>query len=276
MRWRFVSAARRLAAVVCVPSAIGCASEAPAPAATADQDLVGGTAEMRYTGVGYLADTANPGVALCGATLIAPNVAVTAAHCVYRNRAKKLAFGVGELAAKTQYPVAEIAYHPDSHLEAAGSVDLVHALLLYDVAYLVLANPVANAAPLGLPTTKPALQCNARLVGYGSAPSGNAQIRKGLDGCVFLNAKLASDTIVEVRPKMGGAVCHRDGDEGHAAVVLDAKGAPQLLGLYVGSVTQGLTDCKKYVQLLNGYEASFGYGDFYAKGIARGQQLLGK
>ncbi len=265
-----------LCAAVAAFLPLACASDPEPVAAGDDQQLIGGTAESRYLGVGYLADAAKPTTPLCGATLIAPNVAVTAAHCAYRNRTKTLVFGVGELKAQTQYAIAETVYHPDGHLEPTSKIDLVHTLLLYDVAYVVLTKPVANAEPLGVPTTKPALQCNVRLVGYGPSGSGTTPIRKGVDGCAVLNAKLASDTIVEVRPKMGGAVCHRDGDEGHAAVVLDAKGKPQLLGLYVGSVTQGLTDCKKFVQLLNGYEASFGFQAFYAKGIARGKQVLGQ
>ena len=87
-----------------------------------------------------------------------------------------------------------------------------------------------------------------------------------------LNAELASDSIVEIAPRDGGAVCHRHGDEGHAAVVPDETESPVLVGLYVGSVTQWFSDCKKYLQYLNGYEATFGFA--YAAGDGSPRALL--
>ena len=252
-----------------------CASETAPVAEDQSAELVGGTAEARWQGVGYLVDTAGANTALCGATLIAPNVVVTAGHCAWRNRTKKLAFGTGELQAKKRTAVVEIAYDPGAHLEAQGSIDLVHTLLLNDLAYLVLATAVPGVEPIALQATKPVMACNAHLVGYGQNNS-NQLVRKGVDGCVLFNAKLGSDAIVEVRPTKGGAVCHRDGDEGHPALLVGSDGKPQLLGVYVGSVTQGLTDCKKFLQLLNGYEASFGHAAFYNQGIARGKQVLGQ
>jgi hypothetical protein len=40
-----------------------------------------------------------------------------------------------------------------------------------------------------------------------------------------------------------------------------------LVGFYVGSVTQGITDCRRGVQFLNGYESAYGYRDFFAEAI---------
>ena len=59
-----------------------------------------------------------------------------------------------------------------------------------------------------------------------------------------------------------------------AAVAPDAAGAPVLVGVYVGSVTQALSDCRKYLQYLNGYEAPFGHLAFYEEGIAAGVAAL--
>jgi hypothetical protein len=67
---------------------------------------------------------------------------------------------------------------------------------------------------------------------------------------------------------MGGAVCHRDGDEGHPVVRPRADGKVELVGVYVGSVTGSFTDCRKYLQLLNGYEESSGHADFYRQAMA--------
>lgn len=48
--------------------------------------------------------------------------------------------------------------------------------------------------------------------------------------------------------------------------------APVLHGVYVGSVTQGFTDCRKGAQFLNGYEAMLGFRDFVEEGIAEGKK----
>ena len=263
-------------ALACVALATtGCAVESEDPIeGTGEEALVGGTPESRFLAAGYLASADGSGPALCGATLIAPNVAVTAAHCVYRHRDRKLAFGVGEVSAKARVEVTEVKYHPEAHLEARGRIDLVHTLLLNDLAYMILASPVRGVTPAAIPAAKPAwASCDVRLVGYGKDDSERVT-RKGVGGCVVLNAKLGTDQIVEIRPDSGGAVCHRDGDEGHAAIREGAGGAPVLVGLYVGSVTGSLTDCRRYLQLLNGYEESSGHADFYRAAIADGTARL--
>lgn len=246
---------------------LGCSGN-PEEYSSDESDLVGGTAENRFQAVGYLADTSVPTKALCGATLIAPNVVVTAAHCVYRSRDKALFFGTGALGASTRYPVKAIAYHPEAHMEKQGAIDFVHALLLNDLAYLVLERSVPGVIPAKLQAEKPKAGSAVRLVGYGPG-NDDRVIRKGVDGTLLFNVKLGSDTIAEVHPTRG-AVCSRDGDEGHAAVVAGADGTPLLVGIYVGSVTQAFTDCRKYLQFLNGYETTYGHVDFYQAGIDAG------
>jgi hypothetical protein len=236
----------------------------------AEEDLVGGQPESRFPAVGYLSSSAELSKALCGATLIAPNVVVTAAHCIYRNRALSLSFGVGQLGEKS-YALTNIVYHPSVHLEKQGAFDPIHALLKYDLAYAVLDRSVEGVEPMIIDEQRPVLGADLNLLGYGPTPNGDL-VRKGLLGYAILNLKLGQDTIVEIKPKRGGAICHAHGDEGHPAIRIDESGRPMLSALYVGSVTQGFTDCRKYLQFLNGYEASFGHQAFFAEALKAGAE----
>ena len=65
---------------------------------------------------------------------------------------------------------------------------------------------------------------------------------------------------------------HAQVSDGFAALIARDDDTAVLAGIYVGSVTQSLTDCRKYVQFLNGYEATFGYLDFYEQAIQRGAE----
>jgi hypothetical protein len=255
-----------------VCSASGCAADEPEIATGDEQNLIGGTSESRFQAVGYLAAEGGSDV-LCGATLIAPNVAVTAAHCAYRHRDRVLEVGFGELEERRRVAVRSVHNHPEASLEKQGAIDLVHTLLLFDLAYMLLEEPVEGIVPAALSTTKPRHGDSVQLVAYGPLADDSVR-RKGVRGSVVVNLNLAGDSIVEVAPRDGGAVCHRHGDEGHAAVVPDADGNPVLVGIYVGSVTQSFSDCRKYLQYLNGYEASFGHLAFYEEGIAAGEALL--
>lgn len=241
------------------------------PAQSEEGFLVDGTPESRWEAAGYVTRADGSSGVLCGAALIAPNVAMTAAHCVYRNRDDALAFGIGEIRSGRQFAVEEIHYHPKASLEAEGFIDLVHTLRMYDLAYLVLDQEVPYVEPLELQGSKPEAACNVKLIAYGLG-SGGEVARKSVDGCILFNAQLGSDAIFEVMPNHEGAICNADGDEGHAAIIARDDDTAMLAGIYVGSVTQSLTDCRKYVQFLNGYEATFGHLDFYEQALQRGAE----
>lgn len=237
-------------------------------ATSGESALIGGTAESRFQAAGYVTKADGSSGALCGATLVAPDVVVTAAHCVHREGATPLAFGVGEIRAARRVAVKEVHLHPQARVTADGMMDKIRQTMrLYDLAYLVLERPVEGVIPARPNLESPAwLSCDTRIVGYGSAPDGTNR-RSSVGGCVVLKPTLAGDNILEIRPDTGGAVCHRDGDEGHPAIRDGEGGVPVLVGIYVGSVTQSFTDCRRYVQLLNGYENVAGHADFFAEAI---------
>jgi hypothetical protein len=247
--------------------AFGCATSSDNDAASGSADLVGGQADLRWDAAGYLAkgasmETLDRTVPACGATLIAPNVVVTAAHCV-ADEGATFAFGAGNMGGPV-VRVAERHPHPDFHAASEGPVDIAHALRLHDVAYLVLEESVEFAKPAALPNAAPSIGCSIQAIGY--RPTSGSAVRASTPACVMLQVEL-SDPIFEVHPQGDGALCVAQGDEGSAVVSRDASGVT-LVGLFAGSVTQGLTDCVAGTQFLDGYESVFGYGDFLRAGIA--------
>ena len=75
--------------------AVGISADIPtATTAANDWSVVGGSLETRFPAIGYMMTSVN-GDALagpnCGATLVAPNVAITAAHCVWSDKVTSFA-----------------------------------------------------------------------------------------------------------------------------------------------------------------------------------------
>ncbi len=265
----------RLFAVASLLSLVGCASTTDGAAQEDEGALVGGAPESEWLAAGYLARADGSGGVLCGATLIGSGVVATAAHCVYRNKDTELAFGTGEVGGGRRVRVREVHYHPKAHVEADGFVDLVHALRLNDLAYLILDEPVRDVAPAILANRAPRLgDCDVRIIAYGD-PKSDRAARKSAEGCVILKPEIHDDAIIEIRPH-GGAVCHDHGDEGHAAITAGPDGRPVLIGVYVGSVSQAATDCQRHLQLFNGYEDVAGHSDFFAGAVAHGERVHGR
>jgi hypothetical protein len=242
--------------------AAACAGTTEPEDATAgdESEIVGGKRDLRWSASGYLVKATDTSKVKCGATLIAPNVVVTTAHCVLADKRATWAFGTGDAGRGELVKVISTRVHPSFHEEAQGSIDLVHALRKYDVATLVLEKAVRGVAPATLPSDPPSMGCNIQAIGY----AGTA--RMSAPACVMFRITLGSDPIFEVHPAENSALCIRDGDEGSAVVARDGN-TQVLRGIFVGSVTQGFTDCKRGTQFLNGYESMFGYRDWLNEGI---------
>jgi hypothetical protein len=243
----------------------GCSTHPDVGSSTSNA-IVGGQPSSDAPAAGYLtyADTAadlDPSLIACGATLIAPNVVMTAAHCVLAQPSSAWAFGTGAPGSSPLVGVAATHVHP----QYSASDPLRN----YDLAYLILASAVDGVTPAVPPTSEPADGCGGyEAIGYDSQEN-----RVAVDACIEIRPTLGSDPILEVHPS-GGALCVSDGDYG-SALVQGGGGSPVLLGLFVGSVTQPLTDCVSGTQYLDGYESAFGYASFFAQAVADGANALG-
>ena len=231
---------------------------------TTDDALVGGTHDLRWSASGYLVrdGEARSDKPACGATLIAPNVAVTAGHCVLDEKVA-YAFGTGDLGSGALVHVRERHIHPQ--------FDKADSLRRYDVAVLVLEHDVAGVHPAELPAEKPAVGCNIQTIGYHADAPGKPSLRRTAPACTLFRVTLGQDPIFEVHPRGKAGLCVADGDEG-SAVVSAEETREVLVGVYVGSVTQGITDCRGGWQYLDGYESAFGYRDFLVSEIERAKQ----
>src|SRR5256885_1498332 len=209
---------------------------------TSGSDIVGGTRDLRWAASGYLVS----GSEKCSGTLVASNVVVTAAHCVLRADVKSWSFGTGDVGGQL-VKIVEQKIHPEFHARPEGMIDVPYFLKKNDVAWLVLEHPVSTK-PAELPTAKPDTGCNVQAIGYRNGA------RKSTPACVVLNVQLGDDPIFEVHPQERSGLCNADGDEGSPVVLRDAS-RDVLVGFYVGSVTQGITDCKPSFQYLDGYES---------------------
>ncbi|MBL8606467.1 MAG: trypsin-like serine protease [Myxococcales bacterium] len=241
----------------------GCAATEAGDDAASEDELVGGRRDLRFAAGGYLSHSSSPDAVSCGATLIAPRVAVTAAHCVLAKKDGTWSYGVGEIG-KPAAKVAEVHVHPNFHAEKQGAIDLTHALRKFDVAYVVLDRAVAGVTPAKLPEVAPKMGDVVQATGYSSPPSPK---RRSTPAKVMVTLSLAGDPIFEVHPMNDSALCVADGDEGSAVFTGTGK-EPVLVGFFVGSVTQGMTDCVRGSQYLNGYESAYGYREFFAEAIA--------
>jgi hypothetical protein len=270
--------AKVLPAVVFLAAVVGCGGAGEAEdesQAGAESAIVGGSRDLRWAASGYLLagpsmerlDASKPA---CGATLIAPNVVVTAAHCATRDGTTELAFGTGDVGKQNLVRVVERHTHPEFHARPQGMIDIPYALRKNDVAYLVLERSITSVVPAELPSERPAIGCNVQAIGYHAVAPGKPSARMSTPACVELNVMLGDDPIFEVHPANASGLCNTDGDEG-SPVVLRNGDREVLVGFYVGSVTQFLTDCHASTQFLDGYESAYGYRSFFAEGIARGK-----
>lgn len=264
----------RLAALALAACSVAACGEADnvITAGAVESDLVAGGRDLRWAASGYLArgpsmeglDRARP---FCGATLIAPDVAVTAAHCVV-DRETTLAFGSGDAGGGPVVRVIERHVHPGYRPEllAARAEALTN-----DVAWVVLERPISFVKPAELPAEAPAVGCSAQAIGYRAA-DGAIAVRASTPVC--LEIRSAPERLA-MRPEGSATLCVAGADHGSVVVARDSS-RTVLVGIYVGGGAgeelrplPRLDDCGASRESVEGYEPAWAYRDFLLGALRR-------
>ena len=122
-----------------------------------ESPIVNGSQDPGHPAVGLLKASSGYGAGICTATLIGKKTVLTAAHCVQGKSAAT--FRVGGLT----YQVAKITVHPNY----SSSV-----LNAYDLAVLVLSQPVSGITPHALAKGTPKVGETVTIVGFGITSTG--------------------------------------------------------------------------------------------------------
>jgi hypothetical protein len=185
-----------------------CATEEPAPVSDAIQDIVGGVVTCSYPGVGKLSSATG----ICSATLVAPDMILTAAHCLGYGTADPAPAGAtfqinnygGACGASSTYAVARYA----SFGTQPGADDVAIAQLASPV-------PTAVATPMRFATSVPPLATGATIVGHGARAFGASPGQCVMTDLAKSTANFAVDATVTGNTKSFtnpyiGAVCPGD------------------------------------------------------------------
>ncbi len=190
-------------------AACGTPIGAEVPASTtqsSDWSVVGGALETRFPAVGYLMSAkgnkplAGPN---CGATLVAPKVAITAAHCVWNDEATRFGMGFGNVYSGPPNP-GQVFMHPEYRRR-----DPKHRYR-HDFAVLVLDEAVTDVAPM--PRATAATGGEALYVGYGRTSVGDQKVTTGYTG----ERKSTAESITKIDATnlwttgVGGGLCWGD------------------------------------------------------------------
>jgi hypothetical protein len=171
-------------------SLAGCSSDAPSDARLGHTagSVVGGAPEEGYEAVGYIALVAQDGQVvgpICGATLVAPTVAVTAAHCIPEfGGAYAFAVGFGAVGSSPVVRARSIVTHKDYAVDKP--LDIRHE---HDVALIFLSEAVQGREPARIAGAE--VGCDHRYIGYGRSTPGEYSVpdievgeRKSASQCV--------------------------------------------------------------------------------------------
>ncbi len=240
----------------------GCLGEPPEQQATESRAITGGSADVTHSNVFLLVARRGDGVSLCTATLLAPNLLLTARHCV--SPASHEAVQCGEAALGRPFPASIFVATNDAEPSKASRLFTAERVEVpdegadtcgYDIALIVLRQNVSSAvASPAVPRidreVAPGEAYTA--VGYGVDVSGQSNGRMQLSGLSIACRPGGCDSnVVKPTEFMGqNGVCN--GDSGGPAFDADGK--------VVGVVSRGGPECTTPI-----YGAITGWSDFIVR-----------
>ncbi len=225
---------------------LGCG--AAAEDETVDEEaIVGGKREAGFRAVGYLsmdADTSGQNFSrFCTATLIAPNVVATAAHCVHEMKFAQqpggpwMTFAVGSATPIARSPTRVYSVYEDPAYNPLDPAYQTNNGAKHDFALLVLSSNVTGVTPARIGTPDASRKHIA--IGYGRTVAGAFDLlERGLPQrkaiAMTLGAISANFTSAEPTNKTTDSVCY--GDSGGALLEIDPRRPSE--ALLVGVLAQ--------------------------------------
>jgi secreted trypsin-like serine protease len=200
--------------------------------------LIGGQAVVAGApATGALVLGSAPRSVICTGTLIAPNVVLTAAHCIALHARAKLKFTLAIDAAAPLYDVESTHVSPAFLLRADDPSTPLH-----DLGIVILAQSVPDVAPAKLGIRAPVKIGDAlELVGFGRVTASKKEGVKSR-GSSTVTALSASELMLSAGSSANSQAC--DGDSGGPAY-LQSKSGAVLVGVASRAAQPEDPDCAR-------------------------------